>query len=249
MQPVYKSCIFISAGDVNAEGEFGLPQITAALIDIATLHANSLGIGNPVMADLNAGWVLSRLTIEMFKYPRANDQCVVETWVEEWNRHFSMRSFRLSSPSGEVYGYARSVWMVMTTDTHENFGLGHLSLPEECLKTGLPNPIARQARHQAEIESTSPDTVYTFGYCDIDFYRHVNTVSYVRLLLNSFTLAQMDANRVERLELSFLHEGKYGEPALLRRNEGEEGMNTFLLRAETDERPIMYGRVKLSPRS
>lgn len=245
MQPIYSSTIFISAGDVNAEGEFGLPQITSSLIDIATKHANSLGIGNPEMADKNAGWVLSRLTIEMISYPLANDECVIETWVEAWNRHFSERSFRLSSPEGKVYGYARSIWMVMTTDSHENYGLSHLSLPPECLETGMMNPIARQSRHQAVIEGTEPDTVCSFGYCDIDFYRHVNTVSYVRLLLNRFTLEEMDENRVERLELSFLHEGKYSKPVLLIRNKGAEGMNTFLLKDYESEKPIMYGRVKI----
>ena len=248
MHPVYKSSIYISAGDVNAEGEFGLPHITSSLIDIATRHANSLGIGNPVMADLNAGWVLSRLTVEMESYPVANDECIVETWVEEWNRHYSMRSFRLSSPDGRIYGFARSIWMVMTTDSHENYGLGHLSLPEDCLNKGPVNPISRQTRHKADIVATVPDSFYTFAYCDIDFYRHVNTVSYVRLILNSFTLKQMDVNRVVRLELSFLHEGKYGEPILMRRSEDGQGMYTFLLKDPSSDQPIMYGRVKLSPR-
>ena len=245
---IYKTSLFISAGDVNAEGELGLPQITASLIDVATRHANSLGIGNPSMTELHAGWILSRLTIEMTDYPRANEECVIETWVTGWNRHFSERSFRLSSPDGYIFGYARSIWMVMTTDTHENFGLSHLTLPDGCLETGLENPIERQARHKPEIEATDPDTVYTFRYCDIDFYRHVNTVSYVRLILNRFSLEEMDANRAVRLELSFLHEGKYDEPVILRRQREADGANTFLLRDAKGETPILYARVKLEPR-
>ncbi len=244
----YKSSLFISAGDVNAEGELGLPQLTAALIDIATRHANSLGIGNPSMKHLKAGWVLSRLTIEMTDYPHANDECVIETWVEAWNRHFSERSFRMSSPDGRVYGFARSIWMVMTTDTHENFGLSHLELPDGCLTTGMVNPIARQARHKSAIEPTEPDTTHVFRYCDIDFYRHVNTVSYVRLILNRFSLSEMDDNRVERLELSFLHEGKYGEPVSVTRSREEEGRNVFLVKDPTTDGPIMYARVRLIKR-
>lgn len=249
MTPIYRSSVFVSAGDVNAEGEFSLPRIVSALIDIATLHANSLGIGNPTMVHLNAGWVLSRLTVELTSAPHANEECVFETWIDAWNRHFSERSFRLSSPEGHIYGYARSIWMVMTTDTHENFGLSHLKLPEGCLGAGLKNPIARQAKHRADIESSIPDRVHTFRYCDIDFYRHVNTVSYVRMLMNSFTLEEMDANRADRLELSFMHEGKYGEPVSLSRHIGEDGQNTFLLRDPSSDLSLMFGRVRLVPRS
>lgn len=248
MTPIYKSSFFISAGDVNAEGELGLPQITSGLIDIATRHANSLGIGNPAMAELKAGWVLSRLTIQMESYPKANDECIIETWVNVWNRHFSERSFRISAPDGHVYGFARSIWMVMTTDTHENFGLSHLSLPDGILGAGPDNPIARQAKHRSDIEATEPDTICNFGYCDIDFYRHVNTVAYVRHLLNRFSLEDMDANSVERLELSFMHEGSYGEPAVLRRSAETDGMNTFLLKDPKDDKPIMFARIRVVPR-
>ena len=249
-EPVYRSGFFISAGDVNAEGELGLPQITSALIDTATRHANALGIGNPAMIEsgIIAGWVLSRLSIEMENYPHANQECRIETWVEAWNRHFSERSFRIADSDDNTLGYARSIWMGMTTDTHENYGLSHLDLPEECLTTGLVNPIVRQARHRSEIEGAETETIYTFRYCDIDYYRHVNTVSYIRLMLNCFPLEVMDANRVRRLELSFLHEGKYGTPVTVRRKEEDCGTNVFLLNDCGTGTPVMYGRVCLEPR-
>lgn len=248
MIPVYKSSFFISAGDVNAEGEYGLPQLTAAIIDTATRHANALGIGNPSMSHLNAGWILSRLTIEMTSYPRANEEYTIETWVGAWNRHFSERSFRILDAEGNTLGYSRSIWMIMTTDTHENYGLAHLSLPEGTLDHGMQNPIPKQARHESEIEPTQEPVSHIFRYCDIDFYRHVNTVSYVRLILNQLTLEEMDSHRAARLELSFIHEGKYGEPVIMRRHASSDGMNSFLLSDALSGQPIMYGRLRLEPR-
>ncbi len=66
---IYKETYFISAGDTDASGHLSLPLLTSRIIDIATAHANSLGIGNPSMQQLNLGWVLSRLTIEMQEFP------------------------------------------------------------------------------------------------------------------------------------------------------------------------------------
>ncbi len=48
-EKVLTQSFFISAGDCNAEKELSLTLLTAKLIDIATKHANMLGIGNPCM--------------------------------------------------------------------------------------------------------------------------------------------------------------------------------------------------------
>lgn len=251
---------FLSAGETNAEQEMSLPLLTAKIIDIATAHANMLGVGNPAMADLGAGWVLARLTIEMSRYPRVNDNYTLTTWVESWNRHFSERSFMLTV-GGEVLGYARSIWMVMGTDSHRNIGLSHLDLPAGSI-SDRPCPIPRQAKHLTITDSSVPVRTHTFGYCDLDAYRHVNTVRYVALLLNQFTLADMDACMVDRLEMSFLHEARYGTTVEVLRSDlpttlpptntenpenPESRLISFLLR-DTDGGEHLYARLRLRPR-
>lgn len=260
MTPEYSETYFLSAGETNPEQELSLPLLTAKIIDIATAHANSLGIGNPAMADIHAGWVLSRLTIEMTAYPRVNDTYTLTTWIESWNRRFSERAFMITC-GDRIMGYARSIWMVMDIESRHNVGLTHLNLSPDMIST-RPCPIARQMRHcpiipistsqtpvttcpantpslptttpalptntpslpAGAIEATAPATPYTFKYCDLDSYRHVNTVRYVTMLLNQFTLADFDATFVDRLELSFLHETRYG-------------MSVRLLRADTTTTP------------
>ena len=191
MIPVYEEKYFLSASEANAERELSLPILTSKLIDIATAHANMLGIGNPSMEEIKAGWILSRLTIEMDRYPKVNDNYVVSTWIESTNRHFSERAFRIASENGEVYGFARSIWMVMDTENHTNVGLSHLEFKNEWIDGTVP-PIERQAKHlnivlpgeetentKGTIIATRPAFDYCFKYCDLDFYRHVNTVRYL----------------------------------------------------------------------
>lgn len=229
MNPEYSETYFLSAGETNPEQELSLPLLTAKIIDIATAHANSLGIGNPAMAHIHAGWVLSRLTIEMTSYPCVNDTYTITTWIESWNRRFSERAFMITC-DGHVMGYARSIWMVMDIESRHNVGLSHLNLSPDMI-SARPCPIARQTRHcqivpmdttslpAGAIKATAPATPYTFKYCDLDSYRHVNTVRYVTMLLNQFTLADFDATFVDRLELSFLHETRYGMSVRLLRTD------------------------------
>lgn len=241
---------FLSAGEVNAEAELSLPLLTAKIIDIATAHANSLGIGNPNMQHLGFGWVLSRLTVEMSSYPKVNESYTLHTWVESWNRHFSVRCFRIDDCDGNKIGYARSIWMVMDTRTHDNAGLSHLHLDEKEITPEEPCPIPRQERHR-HIEAKEGDRKYRFKYCDIDFYRHVNTVRYVSLLLNGFELEDLDANMVRRLELSFLHEGRYGSEVDIRRieeSDGNERRYAYMIYDPEAQREVLYARIALSPR-
>ncbi len=229
----FKQDFFLSASETNAEQEISLPLLTSKIIDIATAHANSLGIGNPSMQSLGCGWVLSRIAIEMFRYPAVNQIYSLTTWVESWNRHFSVRNFMISDQYGEPIGYASSVWMVLNFNTRENFGLSHLSIPADII-SDHPCPIAKFGRHpnivvdpqdeelpRGVVKATIPPVEYTFNYCDLDFYRHVNTVRYVSLLLNTFTLEEMDKTQIERLEMAFMHESHYGERVTLLRADEE----------------------------
>lgn len=256
MEVFYKETYFLSAGEGNAEHEMSLPLLTSKLIDIATAHANSLGIGNPAMREINGGWVLARLTIEMEEYPQVNDEYSIITWIETFNRHFSERAFKICGKDGKTYGYARSVWMVMDTQNHTNLGLSHLTLPEGMIP-GETAPIPKQAKHIEIIEygqedggkpalvATHPIFHYRFEYCDLDYYRHVNTVRYVTLLLNRFSLEEHDSHYVKRLELSFLHEAKYGMETQLLRSDAEDSLlSSFLLRRSDDHSAILFARIQ-----
>ena len=274
----FSKTFFLSANEANPERELAVNILVSNIIETATAHANSLGIGNPSMEHLGAGWVLSRLTLEMKEYPKINTNYTLTTWIESWNRHFSTRDFEIADQSGKIIGYARSVWMVLNMNTHENFGLSHLSLPDDA-QSSRPCPISPQQKHVEILPMCTPDdkmpakalrateeaAFYTFTYSDIDFYRHVNTVRYISLLHNQFTLEEFDRYQISRLELSFLHEGNYGvKVAILRHHHANfigsdqsddkyskdiEGETSFsIINAET-HLPILFSRIVLTERS
>ncbi|MDE7096064.1 MAG: hypothetical protein K2O47_01060, partial [Muribaculaceae bacterium] len=199
---------YLSAAECNAQQEMSLPLLAQKLIDVATEHANILDIGNPSMPSPDMGWVLSRLTIEMSRYPKENTDYSITTWIEDWNRHFSRRAFSISDADGNTLGYARSIWMVLNTSDRSNAGLSGLNFKPEWI-SDRKCPIPMQEKH-VRIEPDGGEPIYRFKYCDIDFYRHVNTVRYIDLLLNQFDMKTYDENIVNRLELSFLHEASYG---------------------------------------
>lgn len=258
----YSQKFFNSANESNPEGELAVNILVGNIIEIATAHANMLGIGNPAMAHLGAGWVLSRLTIEMEQYPKCNTSYSIKTWVENWNRHFSTRDFSIEDEQGNILGYARTVWMVLDMKTHDNFGLSHLNLPEGAISEH-ECPISPQTKHveikpfntdpdnvpSKALKATVPDTEYTFKYNDIDFYRHVNTVRYITILLNQYSLEEFDRCFVKRIELSFLHEGSFGDTVTIFRHNSSEFDSAYSLYSHKTDRPVIFARISLQSRS
>lgn len=257
MEKRLKQSFFVSANEANAQGVLGLPVLVTNIIDIATRHANALHIGNPDMTDSGGGWVLSRLTVEMQHWPEVNTEYSLTTWVESWNRHFSERAFAITDADGNICGYARTIWMVIDTETHRNLGLSHLSLPAEMID-GTGVPVERQTRHvplltpsdpatqRQWLAATEPVRHYRFKYCDIDYYRHVNTVRYVMLLLNQFSLKEMDAHHLRRLELSFMREARYDMTVDILCHRADM-TSTFTLCEQDDHlTPLLFARITLA---
>ena len=198
----------LTAGECNPELEMPLPLLMTRIIEIATLHANSWGVGYAKLIEENQAWVLSRVTIEMTRYPRVNEIYSVSTWIEDYNRHFSLRNMEFKAADGSMLGYARTVWVVINLATRESVDISKLSYIRENV-LGKECPIAPQGRLKLQQVTRSQD--HTFGYVECDLNRHVNTVRYLELLLNQFPLETYDALMVQRMEIAFTKETRYNE--------------------------------------
>lgn len=203
----------VKPSECNANRELPLTMLVSQLIDLATDHANMLGIGFLALEQRNLGWVLSRLSVEMSRWPKNGEKYVLSTWIESYNSHFSERCFSVVTHEGEIIGYCRTIWVIIDLGTHKSVGTAGTVLPPEMI-AGLRNPIPKITRHKP----FEPDreVEYIFKYTDLDFYRHVNTVRYLSILLNQFTLEEFDRNFLSRFEISFAHEAKYGEKVIIR---------------------------------
>lgn len=206
----YNQSFYLSAGECNAQGEMPLPLLMNRIIEVATNHANTWGVGYARLIADGQGWVLSRVTIEMTRYPRVDEWYSLTTWIEDYNRHFSQRNMEIRDQNGKTIGYARTIWVVINLVTRESVDISKLSYISNNV-TPHPCPIEPQSRLKP-FEPTRT-THYRFEYTDIDFNGHVNTVRYIEHILNQFSMQQFKENFVKRLELAFVKEAYYDSEA------------------------------------
>lgn len=206
----FSKTYYLAAGECNPQGELPLTLLMTRIIEVATLHANSWGVGYERLIRDNQVWVLSRVAIEMIEYPKVNTNYKLTTWIEDYNRHFSQRNMRLDDENGKPLGYVRTIWMVIDMNTRASVDIEKLGYIRDNV-SDIPCPIEPQSRLRPIEQGHAVD--YTFGYMDCDFNRHVNTVRYLSLLMNMFDMDCYDHYFIRRMELSFIKETHYGETA------------------------------------
>ena len=89
------------------------------MLNAADFHSTDRGFGMRYLLTIQRSWVLSRLAIEMEEMPRMYTKFNVETWVESAMRYFTSRNFRVVDNDGKVYGYGRSIWAMIDTESRQ----------------------------------------------------------------------------------------------------------------------------------
>ena len=89
------------------------------MLNAADFHSNDRGYGMTYLNSVHKTWVLSRLVIEMQQLPKAYTPFNVETWVEGVMRYFTDRNYAVVGTDGTVYGYGRSIWAMIDTETRQ----------------------------------------------------------------------------------------------------------------------------------
>jgi len=209
IEPQFSKTFFLAAGQCNAEGLLPLQWLVQRLIDVATLHANSINIGYARLIKHNASWVLHSVVIEMNTYPKVNQEFTVDTWIAGTGPVTSDRAFRILDASGDVIGYALTTWVAIDIEKRRAMRLNKIfddGLPD----TGVYPPLEsfRQIPRLSEC-----DLSFEYGICytDLDCNRHVTTRRYVELMLNCLPLEYFDKHYVSRFELAFHTEALFGE--------------------------------------
>ena len=215
MDYIYRRERFLTADRCTPQNEMPLQSLVRELIEMATLHANNLGVGYDRMHELGLAWVLSRLSVEMERWPQVNTSYTIETWVQNHNRRFSERDFRITDADGCTLGYARSIWMAIDEKTRAGGDLSQLT-PLVEVANPIEIPMAPMARLSATLSPDSHVDEYDFTYTDCDNNRHVTTARYVELMLDCKSMEYYDRNRVARFDIAFHHENRYGETVAVR---------------------------------
>jgi len=188
------------------------------LLNAADFHSNDRGYGMNYLMPRHKTWVLSRLAIEMTEMPKSYDKFFVETWVENAMKYFTARDFKICgafpADGGEekVYGYGKSVWAMIDTDTRQPVDIFSINdgLIKEYIDAEKPCPIAASSRVKMGKNAKLVRSIDTY-YNDVDVNGHINSVKYIEHILDLFNLDYYKEYFLQRFEIAYVAESHQGD--------------------------------------
>jgi len=205
------------------------------LLNAADFHSTARGFGMQYLLTIQRSWVLSRLAIEMTEMPRMYTRFSVETWVESAMRYFTSRNFRVVGDNGQVYGYGRSIWAMIDTESRQPtdiFAIDNGAI-NQWIEKDKPCPIDKGGRVKMGDGAELLRTIDTY-YNDVDINGHINSVKYIEHVLDLWPMDWYRHHTIRRLEIAYVAEAHAGDRLAFYREQTGDGEYSVRVTKQTD---------------
>lgn len=221
MENFFEKDYTVPSSGTDPAGKLSLPGIFDLWMDLASEHAQRLGVGFRDMASRHAYWVAVRTRVRVYERPGLLETVRLRTWPGQPGSVKCDRFYRMVR-DGAVLAEGRTEWVGQNTDTGRVMRTGDFGYPAEL--EHLPERVCEApfTRFREQPDPANLCLSYTVGSRDIDMGRHMNNVAYVRMLLGTFAVAELEAMDVAEVEVAYSNVCREGETLeVYRRRDGE----------------------------
>ena len=176
---------------------------------LATAHAEELGLGFEAMLSKNLLWVVTQIRYRVCAPIAPEQPLILETWPLPPSRLGFERCYRISDEAGLPLIEGSSNWVVIDTASRR-LALTALQYPGDDFC--LDKPFEDRARRLRDFEATDAAHTVTPGEQYIDNNGHVNNTFYAAFAETA--LGQFPA-AIRQFQIDYLHEVLQGQPLTL----------------------------------
>ena len=231
----------IHSYEVDHHSRLTIVSATNYFQESAWRNAEVLGLGFSDLSAKNRFWILSRLYVEMNRYPLWGETIQLETWPKGMESLFALRDFRIKSADGkELLGAGVSAWLIIDGTTHR---LQRIEQVCEDMPCYPQNAVEHKLEKIALPPVMTPQARIIAGYTDVDVNNHVNNVSYLNWAVNYLPF-ESDNLTVRSAELNFLSEARMYSPVEILY--GAENEKTYICSLQNPDTNKEYCRIRLN---
>ncbi len=183
--------------------------ILLAMQEAGAAHSEQIGAGRRALAVQNLAWVLTRIQVEMDRYPKAGETLSLETFPTPVRRWFFPRYFIIRDGKGGDVCRAASLWVLLDLTTRHMVQPGAVAalMPDN---SDLPAPLGLPGS-VGEISGTLQEERFLPRYTDLDANRHVNNTRYVDWACNALGIDTMAEYELARFTVNYNMEIRPGQ--------------------------------------
>lgn len=235
---MYSEKIRVVIGNSDSTLHLSLPAAMTYFMDIATVHAQKLGIGYDKMAEKSLVWITTKTMVEILKDPGFLKEAEVSTWVEGQRGGRSYRDYAIRDGEGNLLIAGKTEWTALDTVKRtpvpaDNIMPENLEKHEEVCKNDF-----RMIDH--DFSDTEVLGTYKVRSIDVDFIGHMNNISYVRAFLGCLSSKEMKEHPIRHFEISYVSQCFEGNTLefRIRRNGSEAEVCGF--NVDNERKPAVF---------
>ena len=187
----------------DAQGLLGIRNLFDICMDLASEHAEQLGVGYYDMLERHAFWIAVRTRIRFSARPRLGESFAAMTWPGKPGLAKCDRFYRLYR-GDQVFAEGRTEWAGQDTETgivRRSNSFGYPMELEPLPEVVCAEPFTRF--RDADVSEMEPVRRYTVDPMDVDVGRHMNNVAYIRMLLGTFSTEEQAGMDAREMEVSY----------------------------------------------
>lgn len=207
----------IKSSETDFQKRLKLSAFFQLMQDIASNHANHLGVGFEDLSKNELAWVLSRKKVRFYDFPQMGETITVRTWPKGLQQKiFFMRDHDMTGADGRLLAVSTSAYVLVSTRARR------IMLPN-ALDRPVPDNNGLSALDEVLEKLPAPDDelqsccTLPVGYSSVDVMGHVNNARYIEWIGDCFSLDEHRSNRPHWLQINYLNEVLPGEQVTLQR--------------------------------
>ena len=175
----------IRYSDIAPTGRAGLISLLNFFQNVATGHTSGTKYEMHKLYALQRAWILISMNVEVYRYPEIDEEIIIYTYPQSYEKIYGTRCYKIESENGEVLAECSALWAFTDTEKRrvtkvfDDFGEIFHCIEDHNL------PFLRKEPHMGDCEKVCDIKV---GKRDIDTNLHVNNVKLVSFALEALPI-------------------------------------------------------------
>ena len=228
----YTVRIPVQSYQTNQYGKASVCSLLQFMLEAAWDHARLMDLGFDQLQSRNMFWVLSRLYLEVEKYPEWQDTIVLHTWSAGTDGMYAYREFLLEDEGGGVLLRGNTAWLILDVDSKK---IVLLKDYRETFPRFGGHGVCREPKRLRPGKHTDELQYLPVRFSELDVNKHFNSVKALERVLDHFGIDFLNEYEPASIEISYLKEGLAGDRLAVSVRKLRDGHYQSTLVRESDQ--------------
>ena len=239
MNEILEKKITIAPSMADFEGKLGYHHTFGLFMDIASEHADILGIGMNELKKKDMFWLTAKTKVIFNRRPRLGDEVILRTWPDKPEKIRANRSYSICDKDGDMI-LGKTEWAVINFKTKTLVAVDGI-YPEELKFATVPAVTEQFPRIPTSDSDDGKKISHAIRSADVDIGGHMNNTAYVRALVDCFSCEELKKLNVTKIDVMYRAQCYEGDVLTFVRKDFD---GFSFVTAEKDGAAVLLSRVE-----